>query len=130
MKKRTKPTKVEKKNDADDIVFRVWRLTPEARAALASIRGTRGCENNQLAIDAAVASILPRITETLLSIGAASLVQKQKTYRLPMSPFTLAALKDASEQTGVPVSHLLLLSINGLTNGKPTPTRKSRKGGR
>lgn len=123
---KSKPTKTEKTVNSD-VLFRTWKLTPEARSAIANIRGSRHCETNQATIDVAIANTLPTITETLLRIGCSSLAAKKQTFRLPMSPATLADLKAASEATGQDVSALFLLCMNALVSDGPK-VRKTKKG--
>jgi hypothetical protein len=129
MKKATKATKTAKteQTEDNDVMFRVWKLTPEARAAIKSLRGTKQLDTNKDVLDAACANTLPRIVESLLNIGCSSLVAKKQTFRLGMSPSTMAALKDASEATGQDVSALFLLCVNALVTDAPK-ARKTQKG--
>lgn len=120
MKPRTKAAQPD-----HDTIFRVVRLTEDAREAIKQHRvGTN--ENNQAVIDGAVAANLPRITEVLQSLGFSALTEKQKPFRLPMSGSTVADLKASSELVGIPAAHLLLLCISALAE-KPK-ARKRRKG--
>ncbi len=125
MKTKTKRTAKTEKTDAEDLVFRVWKLTPQSRSIIRDLRGTRQCETNAAVLDAAIASILPELTDALLRLGCATLAQKQQAYRLPMSLSSLTALQESSEKCGIAASHLFALVIAGL--GDAPKARKTRK---
>src|SRR5947209_4679157 len=101
---------------ANDTAFRVVRLTAPMREAIAKLR-SKEC-NNQTVIQDAVNNTLPQIIKALVGLGCNSLTQPSKSYRLPFSTDTIAALKDGSEATGIPAAHLLLLCFSSLSTKK------------
>jgi hypothetical protein len=97
-------------------VYRVYRLTEPLRKQMKAKREKFNATNAQV-ITAAIDEGLPKLVLELKKLGLTGIEGKKRPARLPMNDSNLAALRQASKQTGIPASKLLLLSLALTTKG-------------
>lgn len=111
-----------------DTIHRVFPLPDDLRDALRATRERQGGTNARVVADA-VATHLPVLVERLQALGFGRPASRVRPARLPFSEGTLKALRDASQQVGIPACSLLSLSLLAATaaGGKPGHGRGSRR---
>ena len=102
-----------------DTIFRVYRMPEPLRKAMRQKRAQRN-QTVQEFIQTAVADELPRLVESLgkLHIGPAD--PEARPAKLPLDERLLASLRQASAETGLSQSQLLLACL------RTTASRKRR----
>jgi hypothetical protein len=93
-----------------ETVYRVYRL-PSGLLSQLRAKRERHNTNTQSVITAAVTESLPKIVNTLKTMGL-GFDGKKKVARLPMTDSLLGAFKVASKQTGIPASRLLQAALS------------------
>lgn len=110
-----------------DTIYRVVRLPQQLRVAIQTARDANKQTNEQF-VAAAVEQHLPRITDALRKLGFGGVEGKTVSVRLPFSDEsgTLPALKDASENVGIPTVQLLSLCLSASSSDKAARPTKRR----
>lgn len=122
---------------AADTIYRVVRLPQQLRTEIQTARDANGQTNEQF-VAAAVEQHLPRITDSLRSLGFGGFKGETVPVRLPFSDDsgTLSELKDTSELVGIPAVQLLSVCLSASVaqakhpakrQGRPASPRKKPK---
>ena len=93
-----------------ETVYRVYRLPEDLRKRVKAKR-EKANVNLQSVIEASAAESLPKIVNTLKTMGL-GFDGKKQIARLPMTDSLLGAFKVASKQTGIPASRLLQAALS------------------
>lgn len=112
---------------AGKLVYRVFALPADLREAVREARTRTGLTNRAFVAEA-VAAHVPVLVSELTRLGFGRSGGPTRPARLPFSPEagTLDALRRASEEVGVPASHLLLLCLTAASAAQPL--EKGRRG--
>ncbi|MCG8651992.1 MAG: hypothetical protein MI861_19280 [Pirellulales bacterium] len=113
---------------AADTIHRVIHLPPSLRKAIQTTRDVNEQTNEQF-VAAAVEKYLPLVVDGLQELGFNGSTGKTVPVRLPFAyaAGTLATLKDASEQIGLPVVQLLSVCLSAATSESVDPTKRRRR---
>jgi hypothetical protein len=119
------PAKHRPNPKTQETIYRVYRVPEPLRKAMRQRRAQRD-QTVQEFIQTAVEDELPRLVESLgkLHIGPAD--PDSRPAKLPLNERLLATLRQASIETGLSQSQLLLASLRAATSRKRRlPVRKS-----
>lgn len=113
---------------AGKFVYRVFSLPDDLRDAVREARTRTGLTNRAFVADAVAAHVDTLVAE-LGRLGFGRAGGQSRPTRLPFSPEagTLDTLRRASDQVGIPASHLLLLCLAAAAVADP-PVEKKRRG--
>jgi hypothetical protein len=92
------------------VLYRVYDLPEELRAKLRAKRAKMVTTTAQV-VHAAVAESLPKIVEALKQTGFSFDGDATRPARIPMTDDCIRKLKNASKETGISVSRLLLACL-------------------
>ena len=92
------------------MLYRVYDLPEELRTKLRGKRAKAAATTAQV-VQAAIAESLPRIVDALKQTGFSSNEEPTRPARIPMPDACVRELKNASKETGIPVSRLLLACL-------------------
>ena len=99
------------------MIYRVFHLPEGLRMKLRMKRARDAATTSQI-VQAATEKSLPRILESLGEIGFAFDGAATKPTRIPMTVEASSLLKDASKETGIPISRLLFASLHLTCEGE------------
>lgn len=112
------------KTTKPETTFRVYRISPELKEASKTARLKSG-QTVAAFLSASIRSNLPSIVEGLDLLGIKASTEVGPA-RFPIDPALLDALREASQQSGVPASELLKASL-WLSCGRKTVRRPPRR---
>lgn len=92
--------------------YRVYKITDTDRKNFVTTRTEKSTTNEQL-LQEAIQTKLSPLVEKLAELGFAPETEDKRPIRLPISDDSLAALRIASESTGLPQAALLALVLRG-----------------
>lgn len=110
-------------------IFRVIRLSDSFRESLRQAREAKGTTNATF-IAETVGTHLPKIVESLRTLGFLSDNGPKRPARLPFldSAGTLRVLRNASQETGIPATRLLIACLVAATQARPRKRRRRARG--
>jgi len=113
----------------DDVTYRVFRLPKSLRLAASKAKGARGLTVRQFLDQAVIGESLPKlVAEIKAALGSESSGQRGPA-RLPFSDSSLALLRAASAECGLPAS-LLFERALGRASVASGGTAKGKRGQR
>ena len=92
------------------MLYRVYDLPESLRTKLKAKR-TKAAATTSEVVQMALAESLPKIVEALMQTGFSFDGEPRRPARIPMTDTCIRELKNASKETGIPVSRLLLACL-------------------
>ncbi len=119
------PAKHRANPKTQDTYYRVYRMPG---TLLTKIRRSRNRRQKTLRslVGASVSAELPKLVRTLKSVGVVPMTEGARPAKLPMGRETLAKLKTASEETGLPQVLLLMCCLWLSEKRAPRHSKKNR----